>query len=294
MIEIKDVTKRFDQKEAVSHLTLQIEPGITGIVGVNGAGKSTLFRLISDVLYPDEGTIRIDGLDNKSAQAKGKLYFLSDDPYAPSSADLRELLNFYTAYYDVDTDRFYRLIDVFGLPKNKKVNTFSKGMRRQAFIAIALSLHVEILLLDEAFDGLDPLTLATIKSEIIRFAEGRTIVISSHNISALNQLVDRFVVIHQGKLSEEGTVEDLGEKFVKYQCIFPEGLGEEDLRKAGLNVISYQKLGSITHFVIRGDATALEEIKKTAKPTLLEQIPITSEEIVALQMQVAKEAEQHD
>ena len=95
-------------------------------------------------------------------------------------------------------------------------------MKRLLFIALALSINCRYLLLDEAFDGLDPLVLETVKEQIVRICKdgNKTVVVSSHNVTALEKLVDKFVIIHDGQLSNDGDIDSLGETFIKYQAIF--------------------------------------------------------------------------
>ena len=170
-------------------------------------------------------------------------------------------------------------------------------MKRQLFIAIALSVNTKYILLDEAFDGLDPLVLETVKEQIVRFSkkEGKTVVISSHNVTALEKLVDKFIIIHDGKLSNNGDIDSLGETFVKYQAIFEKPCDEYTLAKYDLDVLSYRKAGSIHNFVINNsDNKNIEEILKDLKPSLLEIIPIDANEIILLQMVLAKKETQHE
>ena len=289
-ININHLSKSYDKKNlAIDNLTIKFVPGITGLVGVNGAGKSTLFRLISNVLDLDEGEISINGFAQNSKEAKELVYFLSDDPYYPSGAKAKDLVDFYGAFYSFDKEKYYELVNKFSLPLDKKISSFSKGMRRQIFICVAFSLDVKILLLDEAFDGLDPLVLEMIKEEIIKNSDGeKIIIISSHNISALEKLVDRFVIIYQGHITSQGTSESLGEDFVKYQAMFTSDITEERLKEYGLKIISYKKVGSILNFVIRDDEEKIKVLQEKEKPILLEQIPIDADEILTLQLMLSK------
>ena len=294
MIEIRELTKRFELKEAISSLSLDIGPGITGLVGQNGAGKSTLFRLISGVYRQNEGTVMVNGYPSESKESKELVFFLPDDPFAPSNADIASTLDFYKTFYEINDEKFYSLIKQFNLPNNVKVSKFSKGMRRLLFIALSLSINAKVFLLDEAFDGLDPLVLETVKTELLKLYDDKEIIIvvSSHNVNALEKLVDKFIVIHEGKLKGDGTIDHLGETFMKYQGLFNKGCSEEALTNHGLDVISYRKIGSIVNFVInqKGDAD-IKEVLADLEPTLLENIPIDGDEIILLQMMMAKKEE---
>jgi len=297
MIRISNVTKSFDKKVAINNLSIDIEPGLYGLVGQNGAGKSTLFRLISGVYTANNGEILVDSFLSSTKQSKERIFFLPDTPYAPNNADAKDTLMFYRLFYKIDETNFYNLVHLFNLPLLTKIRTYSKGMRRLLFIALALSVDCPILLLDEAFDGLDPLVLETVKYQILKLYEdtSKTIIVSSHNISALEKLVDRFIVIHNGRLRDNGDIEHLGETFVKYQAIFTNSCSEELLATHGLNVVSYRKIGSVINFVI-SQKTQLDinEALNDLKPTLLEIVPIDASEIIALQMMVARKEQANE
>lgn len=290
MIEIKDVTKTFEKKTVASnHLSLSIDRGIIGFVGENGAGKSTLFRLIANVIHPDHGEILIDSIPNSKKEAKEKIFYLPDDPYVKSSSTIDSIFDFYNAFYTIDKARFNNFINTFELPRNRKVMGFSKGMRRQLFIAIALSVKADYLLLDEAFDGLDPLIMAKIKSYIFDSKEERkAIVIASHNINALNQLADKVLLLSKGSLMKDGSVEDLAKTLVKYQIALDGEITRDGLNKAGFHVVSIKKLGSIYHLVVYQDEKFIPYMNETYKPKIMDEIPLDPEEIVTLNMLDAK------
>ena len=296
MIQIKNATKRFDQKTAVSSLSLDIDSGIIGLVGHNGAGKSTLLRMIAGVYNVDEGEIYVDSFISASKESKELVFFLPDDPYTPINSEIKSVKEFYQLFYNLDDDIFENLIDKFDLPRKVKINKFSKGMKRLLFVALSLSIDCRYLLLDEAFDGLDPLVLETVKEQIVRICKDKekTVVVSSHNVTALEKLVDKFIVIHDGKLSNDGDLDSLGETFIKYQAIFEKDTDEETLIELGLNVLSYRKAGSIHNFVIDNKENQnIEKILSSLKPSLLETVAIDANEIILLQMALAKKENKH-
>ena len=289
MIEIKNATKKFGTLAAVDNLSLNIDAGIYGLVGQNGAGKSTLFRTISGVFDIDEGSISVDGFDASEKEAKELVFFLPDDPFVERHDKLSNVLNFYSNFYDIDKNKFFKLIKKFELPLDTMVSKFSKGMKRQAFISLALSINVKYLLLDEAFDGLDPIVLETIKEELLASKEeGKVIVVSSHNISTLEKLVDTFILITKGQLSSNESNERFGQNFIKFQAFFKQDISMEDLTKVGLQVVSLKKYGSIYNIVVLDQENVDSIISGVAPTILLERVPIDSEEIVKLSMMVAR------
>ncbi len=297
MISIRDLCKSFGAVKAVDRLSLDFESGVTGLVGHNGAGKSTLFRLIAGIYHGEGGHVLINGLSADDPEAKKDVFFLSDDPYAPLGANLQGVLNLYRGLFDVDEEAYWRIVKSFGLPTTSSISTFSKGMRRQTFIALALSMRANHLLLDEAFDGLDPLVVESIKREVIDAAtRGKSIIISSHNITALQNLVDRFIILSKGQLAKENEVADMGTEFIKIQAAFTQPVSEEDIAMLGYEVVSFHRVGSVTHMVLLGGKEALSKIGQTFKNTFLESVALDTEEVVRLEMMLAKKrgGESHD
>ena len=288
MIKILDLVKKFDNGViAVNNLSLDIHTGINGLVGENGAGKSTLLRCIADVYQKDNGKIYIDGFDNSSDEARSEVFFLSDSPYYSFNSNAKETMDFYSSLFDLDENKFNELMSKLSLPLDRRISSFSKGMRRQLFLCIALSMKAKFILLDEAFDGLDPLVQDVIKEEIIKNAENKTYLISSHDLLSLERLCDNFIVLSKGRCTKEGAHEDLGKSFKKYQILFKEEVREDDLIKAGVEVVSYKKIGSIISLVVAG-INDDEIIKDKFNPTLFENVVLDNDEVIKLEMLMAK------
>lgn len=283
MIEIKNLVKTFGSVRAVDDLSITVNSGINGLIGENGAGKSTLLRLISDVYQPDSGEIIIDGIKNNDISAKKEVFFLPDNPYAPHNSAVMQTFEFYSTLFDLDKDKFMEIMKKLSLPTDRKVSTYSKGMRRQLFIAIALSSNAKYALLDEAFDGLDPLVLATVREEIIKDADKKTYIVSSHNISSLERLCDSFILLSKGRVGKNGDVEHLGENFVKYQILVKGQLEQKDLEALSYRVLSFKKVGSLCNVVFHGE---IDEsiIRNKMDVILLEKIAIDPDELIALEM----------
>lgn len=290
-IVIRNLTKSFGDTKAIHNLNLRIGTGVTGLMGQNGAGKSTLLRLIAGILKEDGGEILVDSYLPSSLEAKERVFFLPDDPYAPNGATLNNLLGFYSCFYDFDKEKFNRLLLQTNLEKDRKLSTFSKGMRRQAFLLLALSVHCPIILIDEGFDGLDPLILNLIKEELIKIGqEGKIVLLSSHNLLSLERMADQFILLTKGELGKQGSEEDFGSRLTKYQAAFEDkSFSKERLESYGLSVISFRKIGQIINFVVMEDEGKIKLLKEKEKPILFEKIPLETEEIFASQMLLANE-----
>lgn len=181
------------------------------------------------------------------------------------------------------------------MPLKRKVSTFSKGMRRRVFLALALSSSCPILLLDEAFDDLDSLALDYIKEKIVELGrENRTIVIATHNLSSLEKLADRIVLLYKGELQKDSIEEGFSSNLTKYQAMFTKEINEQYLVDKGFEVVSFKKMGSIYNFVVVENKIAEEKIKED-KPLLFEIVLLEGDEVFASRMMLAKkEGKQND
>lgn len=297
-IEVRGLSKAFEEVKALDALSLNITPGITGLIGQNGAGKSTFLRLLAGTISPSEGSIKILGHEGGSQEAKKNVFFLPDNPYTPGGASMDSLLAFYSIFYDIDHEKYEKLLAKTLLNRKRKIATFSKGMKRQAYLILALSIKVPVLLIDEGFDGLDPLILVTIKEELANLAnEEKIVILSSHNLQSLADMATQFVLLSKGHIGEVGSEEEFSESIAKYQAAFEGEMNEEILRSFGFKVISYRQIGKIINFVIRKDDERMERFAKERKPILLEKVPATSEEIFAAEMAFQEQkngGESHD
>ena len=288
MIEIKNLTKKFDTIVAVNDLSITFKEGVYGIIGENGAGKSTLLRLISGVYLKDKGEILVDGIENDLPAAKNLVFFLSDNPYYELNSNIKQTIDFYASVFPLDKERCFKLLKKLNLPNNVKISKFSKGMRRQFFLMMALSMDVKYLLLDEAFDGIDLLMVDEIKEIIVKLAEEKVILVSSHNTATLQNLCNNFVVLTKGKIVKDGTFEDLASTYVKYQIVTKEFLKKQDLIDFGINVISYKTLGSVINFITDHEIN-IDEFNAKFSPYFIENIPLDDEEVIKVQMLIGRE-----
>ena len=174
------------------------------------------------------------------------------------------------------------MMDKLSLPLDRKVSTFSKGMRRQLFLCIALSMNAKHILLDEAFDGLDPIVQEVVKEEIVNYSKEKLFLISSHNLLSLERLCDNFILLSKGVLKKEEKKADVGKSLYKYQVLFTNEVSEEDLKNNGVNVVSLKKIGSVSYLITLSDDKEL--IKEKYHPTLIENVVIDKDEALKLEM----------
>lgn len=167
---------------------------------------------------------------------------------------------------------------LFGLPEKKSIVNFSKGMKRQIALLFALAIRPKILLLDEAFDGLDPVIRLQVKKELAEILEsGTSVIISSHNLRELEDICDSFGILENGKISSYGDLLQSKSNVNKYQVAFREAKNIEDF--AGMEVLDFKKEAQVYTLVIRGDLTEINEKLEGMKPLLCNVLPITFEEL---------------
>lgn len=234
MIITRNLTKLFDRYEAVSNLSLEIQPGcIYGLVGTNGAGKSTLLRTLAGIYRPSSGEALLDDhpiFDH--VPAKSRIVLVPDDLWFFAGATLSEMAAFYRACYPGwNEEKYRRLLTAFPLLPDKKLSGFSKGMRRQAALILALCREPDYLLLDEAFDGLDPVIRLAARKLIADEVSGRgmTALISSHNLRELEDLCDHVAILHEGRLLMTREMDNLRTSYCKVQTAFKPAVETLDL-----------------------------------------------------------------
>ena len=281
MIEIKNLTKGYEQKkEVLKSVNLKIEDScVFGLVGINGAGKSTLLRLIAGVLRGEAGQVCVDGENVwENERKKAEIFFLSDDPFYASGTTARSLADMYRTVYDFNEETFQTYLEKFKLNEKAPIKNFSKGMKRQVFVALALAIAPKYLLLDEAFDGLDPLARLVFKRGLVELVEekGSTVIISSHSLRELEDVCDSYGILDHGTITCAGELErDLG-KVHKFQAAFEREVLPEML---GFPYMSFHRTGRVVQILARGNAEELIAKLKSFEPLFVEEIEVDFEEL---------------
>lgn len=188
-------------------LDLNIKRGsIVGYIGENGAGKSTTIKLILGDMKKDSGEIYIFGkkIEDLTEDEKKKIAFVFEDFFFPQELNIKEVEKFHSMYYGNywEKETFNKLLKRFKLPEKKKISTFSRGMKMKLSLILALSHKPELLILDEATSGLDPVARDDILDILLEFIqdENKSIMISSHILSDLEKIADEIAFLHRGKL----------------------------------------------------------------------------------------------
>lgn len=298
MIEFKNVTKKFDDFTALDNVSFKIEKGTAyGLLGSNGAGKSTILRLLSGIYIQDSGEVTIDGkkvYDN--VDIKKQVFFINDETIQFSSFTLKSLKDYYKGFYpNFSEEVFEDLRKKINLPLEKKTGDFSKGMKRQAIVIIGLACRTEYLLMDEAFDGLDPTMRIIIKQMLIDAMLDRqlTTIISSHNLKEINEVCDTACLIHQGKLVFSRDLDSLKGNIHKVQLVFPpdsNGMArvytKQQLEESGLEILHYEQRQSVCYVIAKGDTDTIKTAFASKTPIVMDIIPLTLEEIFIYELEV--------
>lgn len=288
MIEIKSVTKRFGKFAAIEDLSLNVgNASVYGLVGYNGAGKTTLLKTVAGIYKADGGEILIDGVNVfDSAEAKKKLFFVPDDIFFEPFSTIEKMAKFYCGYYpDFSFELMDKLCGVFGLDKKAKLNSFSKGMQRQAELILALSTNPQILLLDESFDGLDPAKRSLMNKMLIEYSAERecSIIISSHNLHELTEICDHVALINGKKIVLDCCVDEISASKCKFKLAFADEKTEDDF--SCIKLTKFRQEGRIITLTAQGDAAETEEKLKALNPLFIESYPLTLEEIFLDEME---------
>lgn len=291
MIEIRHISKSFDHVKVVDDVSVEIREGnLFALIGTNGAGKSTVLRMVTGIYKPDAGEILIDGLkvyDNP--EAKKKFFFIADEPYFFANANALEMAKYYSSVYEnFHAADFYGYLEKFGLDKRRKINTFSKGMKKQVALLIGICSGTEYLFCDETFDGLDPVMRQGVKSLLAREMDERqlTPVIASHNLREMEDICDHVGLLHKGGVLLSRDLEDMKCNIQKVQCVFQKA-EDKSIALNGLEVIREDQRGSLCLLTIRGTRENIEAKFSRVHTVFFEMLPLSLEEIFISETEVA-------
>ena len=288
MISVRNLTKSFDKFTAISDLSCNIPEGcIYGMVGSNGAGKSTFLRILSGVYKADKGVVAIDEENVwENPKAKSLIAFVPDDIYYLQGSSMDRMAALYKAVYpNFDKETYISLSETFGLNRKKNLNSFSKGMRRQASTILALAAKPKYIFFDETFDGLDPVMRNLVKKLICNDVAERkaTAIITSHSLRELEDTCDQLALLHKGGLVLESDTENLKTKQFKIQIAFND---DYDIsRFNNIEIINFQKNGCVTNMIVKGSKAEILSKLSMLSPIILEALPLSLEEIFTYEME---------
>lgn len=216
-LAVNDLTKRYTGKTAVDHISFTLTPGVTGLLGANGAGKTTLMRLLCGILRPTEGTINLGENDVGSEEYRNLLGYLPQDfGYYPEFSG-RDFLLYMAALKGLNkasakekTDVLLRQVNLTDAA-DKKVKTYSGGMKQRLGIAQALLNDPKLIILDEPTAGLDPRERVHFRNLIAELGKSSVVLLSTHIVSDVEQIADRILMMKDGKIIWDGAQDTISE-----------------------------------------------------------------------------------
>ena len=279
MIKVKDLYKVIDGEVVLDHLNMHVEEGsIYGLIGPNGAGKTTLIRHLVGVLKQDSGKIFIESQPvYENIELKRKIGYISDAMYFIETNLERNAKVYKDLYPSWNQDRFKELYKTFKLNPTKKIQAFSKGMRKQASFCLIMSTMPEYLILDEPIDGLDPVARKLVWKYIIDDVAQRnlTVLISSHNLKELEGIVDHVGILYKGKIMKEFDLEYIQTHIHKIQVSF----GDEEVNLDALNIAYQEERGSVKILIIEDSLSHIRKVIGEKAPLIFDILPLSLEEL---------------
>lgn len=289
MIKITNLNKSYGDKKVLEDLNCTIKTGsIYGLIGANGAGKSTLLRIIMGIFQKNSGSIEIDGKEiSDSEEFKQKLVFVPDDLFFFKNYSIDDMVLFYSKLYKNFNKEFaIKMFDKLKLNRKQKIQTFSKGMKRQTALVCAIATNADYMFFDETFDGIDPVIRNFMKKIIAEQMEKKetTIIMTSHNLRELEDICDNLGLLHKGGILFESDIDSLKTNMFKIQISLPRDFSKEDFQN--LNILSFKKTGSVATVILKGEREGYEKILQDMNPIILDFLPLTLEEIFIYEMEV--------
>jgi ABC-2 type transport system ATP-binding protein len=281
---VDDVSVWFGQKVALSELSCSFGPGVTGLLGPNGAGKTTLMRALTGLIPVNQGKVRIEGSDPRRERAvHARMALVPEDEAVPAGLTARQFVRYVADLHKLpdraapdDALRTVGMLDA----ADRRVDTFSKGMRQRTKVAAALVKDPHVLVLDEPLNGADPVqrvNLITLFKDL--GAQGRTVIVSSHVLSEVERLAERLIVLMHGRLAAAGghhAIRDAMDDRPRHVFV-----RSDDARRLAASLIGLESVGGVTFDSVRAGiviqtlqarelATALPRHARDASVRLLE------------------------
>jgi ABC-2 type transport system ATP-binding protein len=280
-LQVKQLSKQINKHQIISDVTFNWAPGeIIGLVGRNGVGKTTLFRTMVNHYVADAGQVLVDDHPIQQAPTRQREIFFLDTQYNfLSNYSLKELPDFYSLVYPkFDRQRYGELLRHFDLNAGDQYRRLSKGMRAMVNIILALTSNATYLILDEPFDGLDVIVRENIATMVIdEVADQRKgFLISSHDLNELDGLSDRVLLLKDSQLAHDYNLEAIRETAKKIQLVLPDKTIPAVLKEHSHLI---RVSGRVLVVVITDYTDAIDQQLRALHPVLLEELPLTLEDL---------------
>jgi ABC-2 type transport system ATP-binding protein len=248
-VDVANVSVWFGPKVALSELSCSFGPGVTGLLGPNGAGKTTLMRAMTGLIGVNQGSVHIEGKDPRKSRAiQGRISLVPEDEAVPAGLTARQFVRYVADLHRVPDrevpDAALAIVGMLGTA-DRRVDTFSKGMRQRTKVAAALVSNPQVLVLDEPLNGADPVQrvhLIALFKEL--GARGRTVIVSSHVLNEVERLAERVIVIMHGRLAAAGdhhAIRDAMDDRPRHVFV-----RSDDERRLAAALMSLESVGGVT------------------------------------------------
>lgn len=224
LLEINNLTKKYGKFVALDGVNLSLGEGkIVGLLGPNGSGKTTLMKCVAGLLTPDGGSITVDGKPI-GAETKKIVSFLPERTYLRPTQTVASVLEYFSLFYeDFDVSAAEKMLNVLGVNKKAELKTLSKGTKEKVQLIAVMARRARLYLLDEPIGGVDPAAREFIIETILsRFRSGATIVVSTHLIRDVEEILDEYVFVRGCRLGEPGSAKEVHESGRTIDEIFRE------------------------------------------------------------------------
>ena len=215
LVNVSKLTMVYDKKKtALNELDLTIPRGkIIGLLGPNGSGKTTLIKILNGLLCPTSGTALING-SKPGPETKARVSYLPERTYLQNGMKVKELITYFEDFYeDFRPERAREMLTSLGIDENDRIKTLSKGTREKVQLILVMSRDADLFILDEPIAGVDPAARDyIIKTIITNYNENATVLLSTHLISDIENIMDEVIFIKNGNLVLQATVEEIREQ----------------------------------------------------------------------------------
>lgn len=277
-LTIDNINKKFSKKIVLNSVSFTVSSGeIVALIGRNGSGKTTLLKILSGIYSQDSGEIGIEGVDNKNI--KKQLIYIPDRFDYLKNSKIKRVCEFYKlAYENFDEQYFKTELEKIKLSLTSRLSELSKGQLTIFSLILGISCRTKFILLDEPLDGIDVINTKVITNYILDAqSDGIGLLISSHQLNALENISDKVVYLDDGVGVSEEVNKD---EYSKYQLVYQEKISEELRRNPDVRIIS--NIGRVYVVIMRGSYEVTQEIIQDKDLLQYDKLPIALEDIFLL------------
>jgi ABC-2 type transport system ATP-binding protein len=281
MLKVTSLKKTIDNQTILDNVSFTLQKGsIVGLLGRNGAGKTTLLRTMVGILDPDAGTVTYDDVNvHKHPEIKQKVAYVPDSTNILNGYTVKEIAKFYKAVYtNFNEEYFYQLLERFNLPE-KRIRSYSRGMKALLAIILAFCTGVEYIILDEPTNGLDPIVKRQILQFLIEKVSEReiTILISTHHLDEVEKIADTVIILKDHTIASITALEDTKSRYAKIQVAYERSLPQKLENLKHVKILN--QTGKVYTILIEGNVAATLEKFHKEQPLLIEELTMSLEDI---------------